>query len=64
MTPQEIAADRLRNFTQDWGWPDRQVVEDVIAARVTAAPPRIDRRKAPRARPATSVRQRAYVKAS
>lgn len=46
MTPNEQAADRLREFAQRVGIePD--LVEDVIAGRATEAAPRIERRRDP-----------------
>jgi len=47
MTPNEIAADRLREFTRDWSEPEQRLVEDVIAGRATEAAPRIERRRDP-----------------
>ena len=47
MTPNEVAADRLRRFTSGWSEPEKLVVEDVIAGRKTEAAPLIERRKAP-----------------
>jgi len=47
MTPNAQAADRLREFTSDWSEPEKLLVEDVIAGRVTEAAPRIERRRDP-----------------
>ncbi len=47
MTPNEEAAERLREFTRDWSVPEKRVVEDVIAGRATAMAQRHDRRRDP-----------------